>query len=463
MWFRGGVRKPRLKSADTLARGARGLLLGVLLAILGSVQPAAARGGDGSIVVNAGQSRTVQFPYDIARVAVADPSVSDFRVISGHEVYLLGKGLGRTSVQLWSRDGRSFHYFVDVVIDPEPLRGELLGAMPGEADVQIGAAAASLIIGGSASDAVAADAIRRIAHGYAESLARQLQRSAGGQSAGGQGGGGLQIDVIDRLRVRDTRQVKLEVRIAEVSKTLVDRLGLNVVAGNASGNFRWSLGSSFLGAGSGTGGLSLTSGGTAIKVDLDAEARRGQFRILAEPTIIAISGQEAQFLVGGKVFIPIPQSGGTAGASAITLEERDYGVGLRFTPTVHDGERITLKVAPEVSELSREPLSFGSGANMAVLPSFTTSKVSTTVQLTNGQSLTIGGLLRNTSAETLKSFPLLGDIPLLGQLFRSKDFARDKSELVVIIRATLVEPDTGSPSLPPAFDSGTIPAPAGQP
>jgi pilus assembly protein CpaC len=439
------------------------LLLGVLLAILGSVQPAAARGGDGSIVVNAGQSRTVQFPYDIARVAVADPSVSDFRVISGHEVYLLGKGLGRTSVQLWSRDGRSFHYFVDVVIDPEPLRGELLGAMPGEADVQIGAAAASLIIGGSASDAVAADAIRRIAHGYAESLARQLQRSAGGQSAGGQGGGGLQIDVIDRLRVRDTRQVKLEVRIAEVSKTLVDRLGLNVVAGNASGNFRWSLGSSFLGAGSGTGGLSLTSGGTAIKVDLDAEARRGQFRILAEPTIIAISGQEAQFLVGGKVFIPIPQSGGTAGASAITLEERDYGVGLRFTPTVHDGERITLKVAPEVSELSREPLSFGSGANMAVLPSFTTSKVSTTVQLTNGQSLTIGGLLRNTSAETLKSFPLLGDIPLLGQLFRSKDFARDKSELVVIIRATLVEPDTGSPSLPPAFDSGTIPAPAGQP
>jgi pilus assembly protein CpaC len=438
------------------------MLLGVLLAIPGSAQPAAARGGDGSIVVNAGQSRVVQFPYDIARVAVADPSVSDFRVISGHEVYLLGKGLGRTSVQLWSRDGRSFHYFVDVVIDPEPLRGELLGAMPGEADLQISAAAASLIIGGSASDAVAADAIRRIAHGYAESLARQLQRSAGGQSAGGQSaggqggasqGGGLQIDVIDRLRVRDTRQVKLEVRIAEVSKTLVDRLGLNVVAGNASGNFRWSLGSSFLGAGSGTGGLSLTSGGTAIKVDLDAEARRGQLRILAEPTIIAISGQEAQFLVGGKVFIPIPQSGGTAGTSAITLEERDYGVGLRFTPTVLDGERITLKVAPEVSELSREPLSFGSGANMAVLPSFTTSKVSTTVQLTNGQSLTIGGLLRNTSAETLKSFPLLGDIPLLGQLFRSKDFARDKSELVVIIRATLVEPDAASPALPPAFDS----------
>lgn len=456
MLFRGLVRL--LHRARPVAAAA--LTFGVSLALLaGAARPEAAwaRGGESSIVVFAGQSRVVRFPVAISRVAVADPSISDFRVISNREVYLLGKSLGRTSVQLWSRDGQSLTYQVDVVIDPEPLKGEILSAMPREADVQVSAAAASLIIGGSASDGVAADAIRRIAHGYATSLSRQLERS--NREGGGAGGAqsGATIDVIDRMRVRDTRQVKLEVRIAEVSKLLIDRLGLNVVAGNASGNLRWSIGSSFLGAGAGTAGVGLTSGNTAIQIDLDAEARRGQFRILAEPTIIAISGQEAEFLVGGKVFIPIPQSGGTGGSSAITLEERDYGVGLRFTPTVLDGERITLKVAPEVSELSREPLSFGSGANVALLPSFTTSKVATTVQLINGQSLTIGGLLRNTTSETVKSFPLLGEIPVLGQLFRSKDFSRDQSELVVIIRASLVEPEAVAPALPAGLESGDRP------
>lgn len=434
----------------------------MLLAGLVRSHPAQAQTSSDSIIVYAGQSRVVRFPYPIRRVAVADAGISDFRVISAQEVYLLGKTLGRTSVQLWSRDGQSFTYLVDVVIDPEPLRGQILAALPDETGIQINAAAGSLIVAGSASDGVAAEAIRKIARGYAAILSRQLSRNESEGGGGGSGGGqqGLPtIEVIDRLSLRDMRQVKLEVRIAEVSKSLIDRLGLNVVAGKAGGDLRWSIGSSFLGSGGGSASLGITAGNTAIQVDLDAEARRGQFKILAEPTIIALSGQEADFLVGGKVFIPIPQSGGTGGTSAITLEERDYGVGLKFTPTVHDGGRITLKVAPEVSELSREPLSFGAGDSVAVLPSFTSSKVSTTVQLNDGQSLTIGGLLRDTTSKTVRSFPLLSNIPILGELFRSKDFAQDRSELVIVVRASLVDAEDSPPALPAGFEASANTSP----
>lgn len=413
-----------------------------------------------SLVVYAGQSRIIRFPFAIRRVAVADPGVSDFRVISGQEVYILGKGLGRTTVQLWTRDGVPFTYLVDVVIDPEPLRAQILTALPDETGVEVNTAGGSLILAGTVSDDVAAQAVLKIAEGYAGIMSRQIIRSAGsGASSSGQQSA-LAVSVVDRMRLRDMRQVKLEVRIAEVSKSLVDRLGLNVIAGDSSGDFRWSIGSGFLGTGGGTAGLGFTSGANSVQVNLDAEAKRGQLKILAEPTIIAVSGKEANFLVGGKVFIPIPQSGnGGTGQGAITLEEREYGVGLKFTPTVHDGDRIMLAVAPEVSEISREPLRFGSGGNVSVLPSFSSSKVSTTVQLRNGQSLMIGGLLRDTSSKTVRSFPLLGDLPILGELFRSKDFAQDRSELVIIVHASLVEPEDKAPSLPAAFDE---PAKAGK-
>ena len=420
---------------------------------IGWGRPAQAQTSTDSLVVYAGQSRIIRFPFPIRRVAVADPGVSDFRVISSQEVYILGKALGRTSVQLWTRDGVAFTYLVDVVIDPEPLRGQILTALPDETEVQVNAAGGSLILAGTVSDDVAAQAVLKIAAGYAGIVSRQIARSAGGSANSSGQQGDPAVGVVDRMKLRDMRQVKLEVRIAEVSKSLVDRLGLSVIAGDSTGDFRWSIGSGLLGSGGGTAGFGFTSGTNSVQVNLDAEAKRGQFKILAEPTIIAVSGKEANFLVGGKVFIPIPQSGnGGSGQGAITLEEREYGVGLKFTPTVHDGDRIMLAVSPEVSEISREPLRFGSGGNVSTLPSFSSSKVSTTVQLRNGQSLMIGGLLRDTSSKTVRSFPLLGDLPILGELFRSKDFAQDRSELVIIVHASLVEADDKAPPLPSGFD-----------
>jgi pilus assembly protein CpaC len=246
--------------------------------------------------------------------------------------------------------------------------------------------------------------------------------------------------VINLLRIRDAQQVMLDVRIAEVSKSLLDKLGLQVQAAGG-GDIRWNVLSSFLGGGSATAGL-LFSNGNAI--NLEAEKQDGLVRILAEPTIVAMSGQEGSFLVGGKVFIPITQSVGTGG-TAVTLQEREFGVGLKFVPTVLDGGRISLKVAPEVSEISKESVKSG-GATL--LPAFTTRRVSTTVQLQDGQSLVIGGLVRNSTTANRNAFPILGEIPILGALFRSNQFVADLTELVVVVRARLVQATEAPPSLP---------------
>ena len=165
-------------------------------------------------------------------------------------------------------------------------------------------------------------------------------------------------------------------------------------------------------------------------------------RILAEPNVMAISGQEGSFLAGGKIFIPVAQDN-----NKVTLEEKEFGVGLRFTPTVLSGGRINLKVAPEVSELSREGVGFTASGlpGSAILPLITTRRASTTVQLYDGQSFAIGGLIKNNLTTSLKGLPILGEVPILGALFRSTDFQQDRTELVFVITAHLVKP------LPPNY------------
>jgi pilus assembly protein CpaC len=152
-----------------------------------------------------------------------------------------------------------------------------------------------------------------------------------------------------------------------------------------------------------------------------------------------MSGQEGAFLAGGKIYIPVPQAGGLFG-STITLEEKEFGVGLRFTPTVLEGGRINLKVSPEVSELGKN-VTVGS----QTIPSITTRRASTTVQLNDGQSFAIGGLIKSNVTEAIAAFPGLGEIPILGALFRSSDFQNERTELLFIITPRLVKP------LPPNY------------
>lgn len=412
-----------------------------------------------------GQAEVIHLPFAAKRVAIGDEKIADFRMIGPSELYLLGKSVGRTNILIWDRFGSSQAATIDVGIDLQSLDAMIQSQLPTGSQIEVTSTASSIILSGMAADTVAANAAIKLADAHAVSLNRLLSQGGkdggSGSGASGQGGDDKLVQVVNLMKIRDPQQVMLEVRIAEVSKSIVDRLGLKLDIANPGGDVRWAVGSNFLGSGSAVASLLFGGNGTNYRADLDAERKRGTIKILAEPTIVAMSGEEGKFLVGGKIFIPVAQSG-NGNSTNITLEERQFGVGLTFLPTVLDGGRINLRVAPEVSELSKEPVSLSVGQSSSLLPSFTTSNVSTTVQLRDGQSLVIGGLLRNTIVKTLKGVPLLSQIPVLGALFSSDDFAADRTELIVVVRPTLVAGTDARPVLPTddlRVDKSAPPAP----
>jgi pilus assembly protein CpaC len=167
--------------------------------------------------------------------------------------------------------------------------------------------------------------------------------------------------------------------------------------------------------------------------------KKGLVKVLAEPTITAVSGQEGSFLAGGKIYIPVPQAN-ASGGTTITLEEKEFGVGLRFLPTVLEDGLINLRVTPEVSELSQVGTTVkGLGGQSSLLPSITTRRASTTVQLRDGESFAIGGLVKSNVTQAIKAFPLLGELPILGALFRSTAFQTEKSELLFVVTPRLAQ------------------------
>jgi pilus assembly protein CpaC len=185
----------------------------------------------------------------------------------------------------------------------------------------------------------------------------------------------------------------------------------------------------------------------STQLGINAKKQDGVVRVLAEPNIMAISGQVASFLSGGKIFIPVAQSQ-LGGGNTITLEEKEFGVGLKFTPTVLNG-RINLKVVSEVSELSQTGTPFTTvGGVTAVLPSMTTRRVDTTVQLGDGQSFAVAGLIKNNFTEAMDKFPGLGEVPVMGALFRSTEFQNDQTELMFVVTPRLVKPMTLPVTLP---------------
>ncbi len=399
-----------------------------------------------AVGISLGQTRLFDLPDGISRIVIADKEVADFRLLSPRQFYLLGKAVGRTNLLVWQNGKALRNVVVDVGIDVGPLERAVREALPAETSIQVRTSAASIVLDGVVRDALSADVALRIARTHTTNLERQLRNSAGPNARGNDRD---VVDVVNLMRLSDPQQVMLEVRIAEVARSLADKIGIGVVGGgDPGGNFRWSIGSNFGGTGQGGAGLVFGSGGTQIAIDLAAEEKRGLVKILAQPALVAMSGTDASFNVGGKIFIPVLQPAGGAGGAGITLEEREFGVGLKFKPTVLENGRINLLVAPEVSEISRESISIGNLSNPTFLPAFTVSRVSTTVQLAAGQYLVIGGLLRNTSFATVKRFPLLGSIPILGALFRSNEYANEQTELLVLVRPTLVSGTDTAPRLP---------------
>jgi pilus assembly protein CpaC len=362
--------------------------------------------------------------------------------------FLFGKKVGATNLLFQGRDGRCAMVDAAVGIDANAVEQALRQLLPQETGIRISAAADSLVLSGMASDAASAEHALAIAEAYLRrgaAASAPAPVSASASAAGNAGSGGQRI--VNMLAVASPQQVMLEVKVAEVSRTMLEKLGVDVSLTRSRGSWSTRLATQFMVGANGAIGLSKPGSGEFIS--LDAEKGDGLIRILAEPTIMAVSGQEGSFLAGGRIFIPVAQSGGVNGGT-VTLEEKEFGVGLRFTPTVLGGGRINIRVAPEVSELSREGVGLsarGVGGN-AILPLLTTRRASTTVQLQDGQSFAIGGLIRDNLSQNIRALPVLGEVPVLGALFRSSDFQSDRSELVFIVTPRLVQPLPADVRLP---------------
>ena len=400
------------------------------------------------ITLSEGKSTLMKLPYPATRLSVGDAQVADVILLNPSELYLLGKSVGSTNLILWNKANDATIIDITVGLDTTALSTRFTQFLADEKDIRITSAADTLVLSGTVSDVVKADQLLALANAYVQRSGRGGQGIAGvgmapasasapGAAAGGQPAAGPKV--INMLTIAAPQQVMLEVKVAEVSKTLVDQLGVGLGLSRTRGSWTYTLLSNLLSNNpSMVDGFNNKTGNFAT---LDAQKRDGLIKVLAEPTIMAISGQEASFLAGGKIFIPVSQSNNN-GTPTITLEEKEFGVAVKFTPTVLAGGRINLKVAPEVSDLNKEGIGISATgiSTTALLPSFTTRRATTTVQLFDGQSFAIGGLIKNNVTTNIKAIPLLGEIPVLGALFRSSDFQTDRSELVFIITPHLVKP-----------------------
>jgi pilus assembly protein CpaC len=396
-----------------------------------------------------GKSTLMRLPFAASRMSVGDPRIADVILLNPNEVYLLGRSVGTTNLILWNKSNDATIIDLAVGIDSSSLQARIAELLPNE-KIHVTVAGDTLILSGMVSDVVKADQALSLANAYVQRGARSASAASGAAPAAGAAAPAATPDagmprVINLLSIAAPQQVMLEVKVAEVSKVLVDQLGASLGINKTIGSWSYSFLSSLLS--NNPSGLSGASKNNFFS--LDAQKRDGLIKVLAEPNIMAISGQEASFLAGGKIFIPVSQTN-NGGTPTITLEEKEFGVAVKFTPTVLEGGRINLKVAPEVSDLNKDGIGItatGISAT-AILPSFTTRRATTTVQLFDGQSFAIGGLIKNNVTSNIKALPGLGEVPVLGALFRSTDFQTDRSELVFIITPHLVKPLPADYKLP---------------
>ena len=403
------------------------------------------------------KSTLLRLQDPIERISVGNPTITDVTLISKREIYFLGKAMGTTNVIIWSNAGRATVIDVTVNADLTPLQNELKLLLPEEKDITVVSVSGSIALRGTVADAVKVDQAVAIAEAWRARLTRELVlpiQAGQGSTTISVGGGTAVRDsvaaagprIINMLKVRDPQQVMLEVKVAEVSKTILERIGVTLAQqGTRAGSTITFLSqSNFLNQL--LGSASVTRANLFDRLSIDAQKDDGLVKMLAEPTLMAISGQEASFLAGGKIFIPVARENNLTGGTTLTLEEKDFGVGVKFKPTVLEGGRIHLKVAPEVSELNAQGNPFTTvGGVTSVIPSFTVRRAETTLQLNDGQSFMIAGLVKNDVAESVNRIPGLGELPILGALFRSSEFQKDKTELMFVVTPRLVKP------LPPDY------------
>ncbi len=411
-----------------------------------------------------GKSTVIPLTHRILRLSVGQAQVADVMLLGRHDLYLIGKSAGTTNVLLWQENGPVQVFNINVERDVEPLLSRLRLLLPEEQRIQVSSSGESVVLAGAVSDVIRAEQAIAIAQSFltrlpgttnptistaavttpAMVLPANVTSTAHTVPGVTMPAALNSPHIINLLTVAEPAQIMLEVKVAEVSRLLMDELGASVQYQKSGGPWSFGVLSNLL-----TQGPAQVTFNRALSVTLDGQHSDGLIKILAEPTLMALSGQEAHFLAGGKILIPTSTPNGMGG-SLVTLTEQEYGVSLHFLPKVLEGGHIWLTVTPEVSELNPQGVNISSGPGLAptILPSFTTRRASTTVQLKDGEHFVIGGLVRNNVNATLNAIPFLGEIPLLGTLFRSPNFQTDKTELVFVVTPHLVIPSHEQPDLP---------------
>jgi len=432
---RGGRAAGMKRPPRAIAMIAAAFLTGAVIAAPAEAQISVADGiHAGEVAVPVNKSQVIRSDRSFTKAMVGNPEIADILPLSNSSLYVLGKKAGTTSLSLYG-PGNRLVAVVDVVVGPDviSLKRQLSESL-GEG---VGARISndSVVLEGIVSSAVAADRAVQLAETYAPGK------------------------VVNLLSIGSSQQVMLEVRFSEVKRSALKDIGFGFFVRNDSGTLQ---GVSAGGAGLGpitdadtgevlrnqlTAGAIIDSFGIITKsfgafglnfdAALNALEKKGAITTLAEPTLVALSGETANFLAGGEFPVPVLQNAGTSGATGITIEWKPFGVGLAFTPTVLADGVINLVVEPEVSSIDQ---SASIVVNNLRIPGLQTRRAKTVVELHDGESFALAGLLRTDFQDTVRQFPILGSIPIIGMLFKSTNFQRDETELVITVTPRLVRP-----------------------
>jgi len=413
-------------------------------------------GATRDLALEAGQNRLLVLSEEIGRISVADPAVADLKVVTPTQVLLTAKGVGATDLTIWNRNNQPLVIALQVTKNLDGLRKQLKDLFPGE-NATVSAAGELVVLSGEVSDVRMPERMAEVARLHAKQVA-------------------------NLVKVSGNQQVQLEVKFAEVSRTGLRDIGLNFFYKAKDGTQIGGITGNGVNPGS---FLNTTSNpaipgtgprGTAVPGVQPPDVHSPQFstqgfslffsnfkefpfsamlsllesnalaKVLAEPTLVTLSGQEAKFLAGGEIPIPLASTLGT-----VTVEWKKFGIILNFTPTVINGDTIHLRMFTEVSDVD-PTLAVTVGGS--TIPGLTSRQSETTIRLGNGQSFAVAGLLSDKIRSQIQRVPLLGSIPILGALFRSSQYQRQESELLVIVTARLAEPLAPHqvPSLPTSFE-----------
>ncbi|ESY74605.1 secretin [Mesorhizobium sp. LNHC252B00] len=382
-----------------------------------------------SIKVAKGKPKTIMTSAAFYQIVIGDPDIANVNPLTDKSFYVLGNNLGTTGIALFDEKKQLVGTVdIEVTLDTDQLASTIRASVP-DARIKVGSANGRVVLSGEADDAVAADKANKIA-----------TRFSGAE------------EVINSVNISSSQQVQLNVRFVEINRQAGQDLGAKYAA-----NFAYGLGGRDVTIDpgtvptAGTGEIigRLLSNGVSIDIAIKALEERGLARRLAEPNLIARSGQTASFLAGGEFPIPVSEDNGK-----ISVSYKKYGVSLDFTPTVLKDGLVSLDIAPEVSSIDASA-SYNIG-NIAV-PGFIVRRARTSVDLKNGQSFMIAGLLQSQNDITTSRIPGLGKMPVLGALFSSKSYQRRETDLVIIVTPYLVKPVDPSKKLVEPTD-GTQPA-----